>query len=845
MNSILDLLQSAPIISFIIAGLALLCSIYFFKKNRELSKIIFEYQKQKDVVQETEKKKDLMFKNVKLEKESQEYFEYIKNQFEYLDFTGLNAILLRPIPLESIYVKLKIVKTPIVKEYNTIQDFDVVEKQNTEVGEAFLDSLKYIFENRLKIRDPIRMLIVGHPGSGKTTLMKWIALQCLNPKNDLLYNHIPVFIPLKNFGKDPNNTFRKYNIRNISMRILEANNISTDFLKDSFNSNRILFLLDGLDEIADEALRREIIEWIQAQNILRSLVIITSRFSGINIAKGITFNSSVTVYEIENFSIEDIQSFLENWYRNVELAITDLAQSSIALKRAEEKSTDLIKVITDPSHRSLLLLAINPLLLTIIAIVHRTKAVLPKERHKLYEESIKVMVELWHISNKRLDLNFTFENSISHLSSIAVYLMKNNTRELTEVEIKKNLPSLIEGKPVESFLNEMILKSGLIYSSEGKYGFLHLTFQEYLAARYFERSVNQNAILEYIDKDFWIETIRLFVNIGNTHIFFTELIERVKTGNFKNLSFVLELAQEIVVEEDKQKYVGEALNLLAPQLLNLKNSKEDSKRIFEVFYPSVEVYLNYTNKIESLFWNVVKNAENNFAKSIGVLILFNSTIESQKNLSENLKSEIQTIEGQFKSFEKDFERIEKEKKKLIVTEAKKKVEDQIIALETYTINIYFITFNFFSVHSRRIDDLVFIVKSLKSNVLIIQYLAIVALRDYKQLEDIVQKLEINKLSIIKPLQDQNLTFNASTEKIKNLNNLLTPKNFSEIVNEEKFLYWKELRPSWQQEQMQQIFNEKKSILKDIAKEINSASDKIENALLQLTEEDKKRIFIND
>jgi predicted NACHT family NTPase len=43
-------------------------------------------------------------------------------------------------------------------------------------------------------------------------------------------------------------------------------------------------------------------------------------------------------------------------------------------------------------------LATNPMLLSIIALVHRSLATLPKERAKLYSECIKILLEQWDIS---------------------------------------------------------------------------------------------------------------------------------------------------------------------------------------------------------------------------------------------------------------------------------------------------------------------------------------------------------------------------------------------------------------------------------------------------------------
>ena len=119
-----------------------------------------------------------------------------------------------------------------------------------------------------------------------------------------------------------------------------------------------------------------------------------------------------------------------------------------------------MKIMKDDRYKNLRRLAVNPLLLTIIAIVHRTRAVLPKERHKLYEECLKVMIELWNVANRKIDVGFSVADSLDLLAEIAVFLMKENRRELEPAEMDTLLPPRIENQPREFFIKEMVLKAG-------------------------------------------------------------------------------------------------------------------------------------------------------------------------------------------------------------------------------------------------------------------------------------------------------------------------------------------------------------------------------------------------
>jgi hypothetical protein len=53
------------------------------------------------------------------------YKRHLETHFKNLDFTGLNAILQKPLPLEHIYVKLRAEESRPSERFGTIEDFDI------------------------------------------------------------------------------------------------------------------------------------------------------------------------------------------------------------------------------------------------------------------------------------------------------------------------------------------------------------------------------------------------------------------------------------------------------------------------------------------------------------------------------------------------------------------------------------------------------------------------------------------------------------------------------------------------------------------------------------------------
>jgi TolA-binding protein len=587
----------------------------------------------------------------KTKSELVKYLQYLEHRFRYLDFTGLNAILQKPLPLENIYVKLRARESLPAARFHTIANFERLADGIKGASEIEDEDFAILFErlyhqNQLGLMS-LQMLILGQPGSGKTTLMKWIALQCLKENKPFFSQFLPVFISLRELGNDPDHTFRKKSIIMLFDEQMEKENISKEsFFDRYFKTNRILFLLDGLDEIGDENIRREVIEWIQNQYVGLNTLIITSRFSGLWEAEGLKFQEEIPVFAIQDFKLEDVEVFLHNWYCNIEIAVAGDRSTQKAIEEGEKKYRDLIKIIKDERYKSLQALAVNPLLLTIIAIVHRTRALLPRERYKLYEECLKVMVELWNLSNRKIDISFSFEDSMIYLSKIALRLMESEQSEISKKEIMMYcLPARIEGQSGDFFLKEMVLKAGLLYESEGRCGFLHPTFQEYLAAWYFSRSKKQNAILLYWDRDYWSETYKLFASLGNAELFYDEIIRDLLEKAYWKRMKLWEDCFEGIVGEEIQKQIELQFARRITEIFIKLEMNENNETLIEALFLHYPLY-KHGNHLVREGWHLFSKAPHPFVQSVGASILnrVNENTQTGTELMEQLAERLEYCE---------------------------------------------------------------------------------------------------------------------------------------------------------------------------------------------------------
>jgi predicted NACHT family NTPase len=181
---------------------------------------------------------------------------------------------------------------------------------------------------------------------------------------------------------------------------------------------------------------------------------------------------------------KDIIVFLQKWYGSLEDAIG--GEPMRALRLAES----LKNLLSSPDRKDLRSLAGTPLLLLIMALIHRIGKGLPDRRVDLYDAFIKILLEEWNKETDRPAIPANPARAV--LRPLAFWLHNQAERysaTIGELEpvIRSDLertPQLKYDNPSE-FLKAVRDLSGLLVGeSQDDYAFLHPTFQEFLAAEH-------------------------------------------------------------------------------------------------------------------------------------------------------------------------------------------------------------------------------------------------------------------------------------------------------------------------------------------------------------------------
>lgn len=359
-----------------------------------------------------------------------------------------------------------------------------------------------------------RLIVLGDPGSGKTTLLRYVALlyardlaegtRLVSDKLGLAESAwLPIFLPLRQIGRylaehrpKDDGTEGHAILLHFLAQVLQNERIEVpgDFFDEWLNGGRAVVLLDGLDEVADPLLRRRVSRLVDAftRAYPRCRYVVTSRIVGYTEAAQLTEGYATTT--VRDFSMADVRVFLAQWHRLV--AVGQMGPGEPAEAHAENQTRQLMASIE--KNDRVRELAINPLMLTVIALIHRDRVKLPDRRAELYQEAVDVLLGKWDEARGMQespilnDRPFDISDRRLVLQHLALTMHERAIKEIDAGPLRELLAEQLAGAvtdpreleaAVARFLSVIQERTGLLIArAEGAYAFSHLTFQEYLAA---------------------------------------------------------------------------------------------------------------------------------------------------------------------------------------------------------------------------------------------------------------------------------------------------------------------------------------------------------------------------
>lgn len=445
------------------------------------------------------------------------YLHALVNQNQFVNLQGLaparggHIVQMR---MEDIFIPLRVDQEVMVEEPRPFRHKAVAEPEEFKSDHEREDGLsdpddeyarfRYRTERRIESRPAEiadllkerRAVVLGDPGAGKTTLLRYLAYMsayaqttqtqvAVMQSSPELQTCLPIYVRIGEYSQHlqhhPATTIEEYAPQGCQARQLP---LSEELLRAALASNQAVFLLDGLDEVIATDFRRAVAEQLAAfaRRHPQCRMFVTSRIVGYRETQ---LSNDFTQFTIRPFDDSEIQHFAQRWYA--------------ALGEPASNAERLVEAIT--GNASVRRLAANPLLLTVIALIHWRGTKLPQHRAKLYSQAAETLVDQWmsyrRVNPEGWDAQETLQTLLPaiawhlHSTTSSGLIGEQELHILLVATLRQHNPRLSEQdahtcaaqfrRNVSEF-SGIFLERGLDQDGRGLYGFLHLTFEEYFAA---------------------------------------------------------------------------------------------------------------------------------------------------------------------------------------------------------------------------------------------------------------------------------------------------------------------------------------------------------------------------
>jgi predicted NACHT family NTPase len=380
-----------------------------------------------------------------------------------------------------------------------------------------------------------RLFILGKPGAGKTTFLKYVAIRAAQGDP----NKVPIFVRLREWQAE--GELLPFLARQFDICAFPN---ATPFLEFLLGRTELaLVLFDGLDEIPQEGDRRaEAIAALRdfANKYPDAQVIITCR----NAASDYTFQGFHYV-ELADFNEGQIYAFVRKWFAQ---------RSSMGESFWEDFNRD--------ENRGLRELARQPLLLALLCLAYRKTFHFPQRRVEIYEEALEALLKEWdsdrEIRRDEVYHHLPLGRKRQMFARLAAQYFEDGVYFFPQRALADKIAAYLAGLPAAdqtvavadidgvAVLKAIEAQHGILTECAWRvYTFAHLTFQEYYTARY----VVDNALMGTLPKllahaheDRWREVILLAASMfPNADAFFEVFLARLAAlvkGDEKLVAFL-------------------------------------------------------------------------------------------------------------------------------------------------------------------------------------------------------------------------------------------------------------------------------------------------------------------
>jgi len=447
-------------------------------------------------------------------------------------------------------------------------------------------------------------IVYGVPGSGKSTWARWINMNLIQGSTE----KIPIIIRCRD-------VLCKVELPSLTDIVKEvvgihlSEEITPQVLREWYDSNKVLIILDGFDEVPPGK-RDRFSEWIKGlENLIYpSSILITSRAVTTNHLDQL--GSTWNIWNIRSFDEDQIVEYIDKWYK-----YSPLLNDDSRVINSKKLATEWLHDVT------LRPLVCIPLMLTTILMVHHMDGKLPKGRANLYERYINGMLEIWDSrSGVTSQVDMSTHQKKEVLTQLAIHFQFNEVELLDDTEMyvfiedaEKKAKCSHQISDVLTLLRE---RTGLIIGP-GTWSFMHKNIGEFLVAQAVKDGhlvaengtrIDRMTLYNERNNDRWSYVLLFWVGlsaISELHEFVDRLVSE---GNSTDLGLALEilLDQSETGRLTEPWYSETIIKILAKDFGNIEHSSSKSMR--RISYIANPCSISDVDSLDHIFFNPKWNA---------------------------------------------------------------------------------------------------------------------------------------------------------------------------------------------------------------------------------------------
>lgn len=341
----------------------------------------------------------------------------------------------RPTEIDNIYIHLNVLEElPSNRHDLEIADFQGFSSTRDNFDRLGLGNVREPQVPGLEaVARYSKLMVLGKPGAGKTTFLKFLAIQCNQGR--FQHERIPMFIELKVFARKARKQ-DDFSLLKYVKKELCICEISEPQIEKMLHQGRFLILLDGLDEVkADdgEKVLTEVYDF--SREYFKNQFVITCRIAALLANQ--RYKLGFTDVEVADFTSKQIEEFAQKWF---------VAVARNSQKKGLATANQFIEKLNLPENEQIRELAVTPILLNLTCLVFQGRRNFPSKRSKLYEQGLEILLKRWDESRgiKRDEVyrNLSLPQKIHLLSHVAAISFEQGNTFLKKVKSSNLLPTI-------------------------------------------------------------------------------------------------------------------------------------------------------------------------------------------------------------------------------------------------------------------------------------------------------------------------------------------------------------------------------------------------------------------